>query len=1227
MPHTHTSGVVAYQSDQVEQLLHQLILEMVDREQRTAPFAAARPFVDHCVVLPTRNLATYLEFEIAARRGISAGFDFQTIEDFLRLILPQGDDGRSDIRVLDQTALTRMVLSLLDDDQLLEEAPLQPVRQFVYPGEEMEPTVVERRKFQLAFRVARLFEEYGYARRNMLEDWRDGQSALKRQYADHATEADLEIEQWQMMLWRRLFTDDGLVRDVGDDEREWMTLPEAVFHYAADDRLDWPKEVHIFGHSYLPRFFRDLFSMRRQHEEHKLALYVLSPSRQHWSHGVAGDRDEDPVFDILTDDSILSGDEYPLALDVWGRAGRDYQRMIDDVADARIDVGEPNRDGTHTLLQHFQRHIRDMTTASDTFVDGEFPEDEKSVNFWSCASIQRECEAVASQIQELMQVHDNLRFNDIAVVVQPTDRTVYQTHLQAAFEQTGSIPCNVIDVEGADASAFLEAVQLLLELPLGTFRRRQLLSLLVHPCLVAGYPEADEDAWMRFCDRLNIFQGADADELEDTYLNEDRYTWRQGLRRLTLGAFISQPDTDAPRAFDLEGHRYLPYETNHGDIDTVAVLGMVADELIEHATTARTARRPLGEWMEQFADRISRHLTPRDRTERRTRMQFLGKLGSVADSDACPDEPVGYRTAFEFAMAAIADVEDTQGQYLADGVVVSAFRPMRPIPFQVVFVTGLGEGKFPAPDPPDMLDLRRVKSEPHDVNPRYRDQYMFLETLISTRSRLYLSWVGRHPVTGDPLQPASAVHQLREMLLKLAPVDGEDAGEIRQRLKERTEFVEHPLRRWDSRYFPELFDIGEPETIDAGGADAIPPGADDHSDNAEERVWPNHHRQAVGEAHTLRVRNRLDERLPAGWRPTIDELRTALAEGVFAPLADLVRWRRPAVTERRGDGEMLVITLRQLRDFLKCPLQGSAAILLGIYDEDIDDVLDADHEPFESDFLTRLIINRRALETALIDGNLSQAGLEDSFDRTVEAARLAGDLPAGVFFEAERARNIAQLRRYAGGVAQFTDDPKLKRIRFGAARRRQETDRVVDPIELSVDVGEHRFDVQLHGTIDALDADGLSPLVVAGGRKPKAKYFVEGGIGQLALLAADIDPGDTTVVTTDGSATSLSVGIDAKQQALGYLTELIADILRGIHDYFLPVELAAQIAADDVHDWKQAVEKLKTPDHRGRFGVSSEYGPVRRWQHVAAHPSLHDAKQVVTRRYAPFLEGLEQLGK
>ena len=117
---------------------------------------------------------------------------------------------------------------------------------------------------------------------------------------------------------------------------------------------------------------------------------------------------------------------------------------------------------------------------------------------------------------------------------------------------------------------------------------------------------------------------------------------------------------------------------------------------------------------------------------------------------------------------------------------------MRSLPFRFVFLCGLGEGRFPVPSGPDPLDLTLVHRSIGDVNSRERDKYLFLETLVSARERLYLSYVDRDAQTGEPLEPSPVVNELVRYLQK------QHMGALSKYWIQK-----QPLRRFDQAYFPE----------------------------------------------------------------------------------------------------------------------------------------------------------------------------------------------------------------------------------------------------------------------------------------------------------------------------------------------------------------------------------------------------------------------------------------
>jgi hypothetical protein len=142
-------------------------------------------------------------------------------------------------------------------------------------------------------------------------------------------------------------------------------------------------------------------------------------------------------------------------------------------------------------------------------------------------------------------------------------------------------------------------------------------------------------------------------------------------------------------------------------------------------------------------------------TPRKDCSAAAGQRWTISTDVGLQDLPVSYRVAAELARNALASIPGSRGQYLARGVTVASFVPMRAIPFRVVFVLGLGQGDFPRSARRGDLDLREARREPGDVTPREQDLYMFLETLLCARDRLVLSYLGRDEITGEERPPSA----------------------------------------------------------------------------------------------------------------------------------------------------------------------------------------------------------------------------------------------------------------------------------------------------------------------------------------------------------------------------------------------------------------------------------------------------------------------------------------
>ena len=621
-------------------------------------------------------------------------------------------------------------------------------------------------------------------------------------------------------------------------------------------------------------------------------IYTLSPS------GNVGQ--EPKTAGIKPPPTLVTADTVGLPLVAhWNRPGREYFQMLGALPDIELHTDFLECD-QKTVLGRLQREILHNTSESDSAFQ---PDD--SLVIQGCAGIRREAEFVGNEIWQLIH-HDNrsgspagrLRFCDIAVLLADVaNQPAYQAHFRAVFEDLHGIPFNMVDLPVVGECRVIEAMLLLLDLPLGEFTRPELLKILNHPAVRVRFPETDASQWRDWCLELEVVHGADRSDHEGTYIDRDVFNWEQGLRRLVLGAFMTGPRTGNDQVFHLGGSEYLPHDQRTDALASAARLLIMVRSLIADARFARSTQLTMADWSRFFVGMVHAYSgAPTDNdVEQRALTGCLQKIQSLQGLDVT-GRKVGYRIACESLRRSLEDWTETRGHYLANGVVVSPLLEMRSLPFRVIFLCGLGEGRFPAGMGPDPLDLTLIHRTAGDVSPRERDKYLFLETLVCAHDRLYLSYVDRDAQTGDPLEPSVVVDELLRHL-----------GSGRAGSPPEIWIRKQPLRRFAPVYF---------------------------SDEAKPKVsHPNFSLAAKAEWRARQLRESLrsqGKEIPQQNWDALRRLNPSVVE--FLNLCPI-----EPVVQRVVPPGRLAVSIRDLRYFLECPLQGWARLMLRLREDEEED--------------------------------------------------------------------------------------------------------------------------------------------------------------------------------------------------------------------------------------------------------------------------------------------------
>ena len=304
-------------------------------------------------------------------------------------------------------------------------------------------------------------------------------------------------------------------------------------------------------------------------------------------------------------------------------------------------------------------------------------------------------------------------------------------------------------------------------------RVRGVFQVILNPCFLARLKVDRVQAmtWLEWAERLGIHQGWDAEEKEQQgYPRSPFYAWRLGLQRLRLGRYhgygrspVSSRELGS-QARDTRFGEVIPFadldstDREHLDAFCRAVEGLLpilARLRLSSMAGARWARS-LDRLVQEFLD------VPADRPEEaQVRAELIAgieKLGAWDSLHTAARKSTGLPLALvrEYVHSQLEVLEGNRGEYLIGGVTISALQPMRPVPFEIIYIIGMGEALFPGSNALSSFDLRGAARLPGDVRPAEGRLYDFLEAVLAAQQKLYLLYDNHDLQKDQPLLPAAA---------------------------------------------------------------------------------------------------------------------------------------------------------------------------------------------------------------------------------------------------------------------------------------------------------------------------------------------------------------------------------------------------------------------------------------------------------------------------------------
>ncbi|SNS53312.1 exodeoxyribonuclease V subunit gamma [Pseudomonas segetis] len=722
------------------------------------PFAAVK------VVVPSQGMGRWLTLELARKQGIAMQLDVQLpakfVWDLSRLALGQ---------LPEQSAFSPTTLSWRLYDWLCEAEHLALAPRLAHYLEGGD----ERRRLSLAAKIADVFDQYLLYRDDWLAAWE------RNELLDLGPD-----EAWQALLWRELTKD-------GHPHRARLLDDLLKRLYSSDPIADMPERLLVFGISSLPPHHMRVLDGLAKHTE--VIIFALNPCREAW--GEIRDIRELARQPELSPDDWYLDVGHPLLASL-GKQGRDFFDSLFSLASSEgsQEIGLYSEDDAlhdDSLLQALQNDILRLQTRTpeQRLV---LREDDRSLEVHVAHSPLREVEILHDQLLARFAADPALTPDQVVVLTPDIER--YAPYIEAVFaprEGVPRIPFSLADRSMRAEIPLIEAFISLLGLPDSRFAAEEVLTWLEQPAIArkAGIEAEDLPLIRDWLHEAGVRWGRDSSHRQQLGLPADAaFTWRQGLDRLLLG--FAAPPQLAGLAAPLLGESW-PLDALEGARGQL--LGRLAGFVERLAGLAQNMQRPrsLSEWAQTLLELVDSLF---DEREAGDTLLLLSKACATLQEQALAsgiERPLELALIRQQLSAALEQGNGASG-FLTGAVTFCTMVPMRSLPFKQVCLLGLDDGALPRRTPAAGFDLIGQKPRRGDRARRLDDRYLLLETLLSARGGLYLSYVGRDPRSNAELPPSVLISELLEVVDLTAVCAGAEHAYAQTASKHIV--LQHPLQ-------------------------------------------------------------------------------------------------------------------------------------------------------------------------------------------------------------------------------------------------------------------------------------------------------------------------------------------------------------------------------------------------------------------------------------------------
>ncbi len=716
-------------------------------------------FDPYYIVTQTEGMNNWLKLRLAAHLGIAANYRFLKPNELINQLYFLLDGPSAEL--LSRENLSWLLFKLLGEKDFIKKFP--EVAGYYQQGTSGK----DLRRLALAEKVADLFDQYQIYRPAMVEQW------------NAISAAAVPPDEWQLSLWV------NARKEAGNALPDKTIVGSFILGILKEPGLR--KElarrmpaVHLFGLSIITAYHIQILLDLSRHID--VYFHIINPAPSlYWFE----EHSEKQLAVWKSKKRNLPGAEAGNALLTgWGRVIQDTFGLFfshDEFLNAyeETDLVSPEPD---SLLHKIQL---DIFHAATTDRQELLPRNVRdgSIHINACYTIAREVEILYNYLVHLIdQKGEALSPRDIVVMVNNID--AYAPYIKAVFNNAPyKFRYTIADESYSDGDNLFTALRAILLLNEDHFKAEEVIQLLDFSYIRQRFGITDVDRIRQVVDAAGIRFGIHGNMDDDTYL----VSWTYGLRRIMYGICMSGGERYG------EGNEaFYPLDLVEGGEALPIIRFCHFVEVLIDSIKERKMPRSIADWV-AYAESIVHNMIfePEDNTDEYYEL-LMQQLSGLNVAGQYMEDNVSFEVVAHSLLQTLDNTARTS-LFAGGGITFCSLIPMRSIPFRVVAVMGLNYDQFPRREKPVSFNLMEKKRQRGDRNVKENDKHLFLETLLSARDYLYISYLGQNPKDNTLIPPSALIDEL----IGYIEAGAKAPEEVRELLVTR-----QPLQGFSRKYVP-----------------------------------------------------------------------------------------------------------------------------------------------------------------------------------------------------------------------------------------------------------------------------------------------------------------------------------------------------------------------------------------------------------------------------------------